>query len=112
MRVLASQGCVAATATMARESGKFLGSVMEGGWPEVGWNELAVVGGERAIGEEATCAVTHGECASVWRRWQIMEAHSTAVGVELWWVGWPRGHKSCGGGGGWSDKSLEGRSRW
>ena len=66
MRVLASQGCVAATATMARESGKFLGSIMEGGWPEVGRNELAMVGGERAAGEEATCTVTCGECASAW----------------------------------------------
>ena len=109
MRALASKGCVAAIATMARESGKFSSSVMEGGWPEVGRNELAVVGGERAIGEEATCAVTHGECANVWRRrWQIMEVRLTAVGVELWWVGWPRGQKS-GGGRGWSEKSLESR---
>ena len=43
MRALASKGCVAAIATMARESGKFSSSVMEGGWPEVGRNELAVV---------------------------------------------------------------------
>ena len=43
MRVLASKGCVAGTATMVGESGKFSSSVMEGGWPEVGRNELAVV---------------------------------------------------------------------
>ena len=63
MRVLASKGCVAGTATMVGESGKFSSSVMEGGWPEVGRNELAVVGGERAAGEEATRAVARGECA-------------------------------------------------
>ena len=59
MRVLASKGCVAATATMARESGKFSGSTTEGGWPEVGRNELVVVGGEWAAGE----SYMRGECA-------------------------------------------------
>ena len=58
MRVLAFKGCVDATVTMARGSGKFSSFVMEGGWPEVSRNELAVIGSERAVGEEVTLAVS------------------------------------------------------
>ena len=97
---------------MARESGKFSGSFMEGGWPEVGQNEVVVVGGERAVGEEATRTVMRSKLpvrgATRRRRWQHMEAHPAKVGAKLWWVGWPRGRKSSGGGG-WSKKSPESR---
>ena len=101
MRVLASKGCVAAIATTARENRKFSGFVMEGRWPEVGRNELAVVRGERAVEEEAphevsvpTCGATHR------RRWRRVEPCSAVVGAKLWWTGQPRGRK-CGGGGWW-----------
>ena len=66
MRILTSKGYVAAIATMARESGKFSGSVMEGGWPEVDRNELAMVEGERATEEEATRTVTCSEYVDTW----------------------------------------------
>ena len=87
MRVLAFKGCVAATATMARENGKFSSSVMEEGWPEVGRNELAVVGGERAVGEEAARAVTRGESAGAWRysleKRRRVQACLVAVGLSF-----------------------------
>ena len=108
MRVLASKGCVAATATMARESGKFSGSTTEGGWPEVGRNELVVVGGEWAAGEEATFAVSVPALAATRKRWRRhVEVRPVVVGAELWWAGRPRGRKS--GGGGWSEKLPESR---
>ena len=69
---------------MARESGKFSGSFMEGGWPEVGQNEVVVVGGERAVGEEATRTVMRSKCAGAWSYSQAKVAAHGGASSEGW----------------------------